>query len=226
MLQNLRCKTLTSFRWYKDVFLSRVMELPESNSTHWKSKFIDGLPPLFAERIRKKIKKHRLTERQQLGEFCEQFAIDIPYNRKKSHKKNDFKGKKGSPERRLKRYERTQKRKAFHKARKGYIKSKNPQACYKCGRIGHYAKDCKVKDKIKDLDLDNSIKESLYKILLNSSPEISDTDEENSSTSEDLRVLQEEDCISSSDDEQESSDRGQCSKQCCNTDNDLYNIYS
>ncbi|KAI3802342.1 hypothetical protein L1987_30473 [Smallanthus sonchifolius] len=52
LLQNLRCKTLTSFRWYKDTFLCRVMELLEANSSHWKSKFIDGLPHLFAERIR------------------------------------------------------------------------------------------------------------------------------------------------------------------------------
>uniref|UniRef100_M1D889 Uncharacterized protein n=1 Tax=Solanum tuberosum TaxID=4113 RepID=M1D889_SOLTU len=29
------------------------MELPECNSTHWKSKFIDGLPALFAESVRK-----------------------------------------------------------------------------------------------------------------------------------------------------------------------------
>nr|XP_009776513.1 PREDICTED: uncharacterized protein LOC104226263 [Nicotiana sylvestris] len=234
MLQNLRCKTLTSFRWYKDVFLSRVMELPKSNSTHWKSKFIDGLPPLFAERIRKvlrgtgmsidynsysygklfsvctqkglalcneiklnqQIKKHRLTERQQLGEFCEQFAIDIPSKRKKSHKK-DFKKRKGSPE---KRRDKTLRRKAFHKDRKGYVKSKNPQACYKCGRVGHYAKDCKIKDKIKELDLDDTIKDSLYKILLNSSPEISDTDEDDSSTSDDLRVFHEESYTSSSED--------------------------
>ncbi|KAM3301381.1 hypothetical protein P3S67_015883 [Capsicum chacoense] len=92
------------------------MELPKSNSPHWKSKFIDGLPMLFAERIRKtfrgpnvsinykaytygylikvctqeglalcneiklndQVKKYRLNERQQLEEFCEQFAIDIP----------------------------------------------------------------------------------------------------------------------------------------------------
>ncbi|KAG5572769.1 hypothetical protein H5410_062535 [Solanum commersonii] len=56
LLQNLRCKTLTSFRYYKDVFLCRVMELPECNSTHWKSKFIDRLPTLFAERVRKAIR--------------------------------------------------------------------------------------------------------------------------------------------------------------------------
>ncbi|KAG5584789.1 hypothetical protein H5410_045223 [Solanum commersonii] len=38
LLQNLRCKTLTSFR------------------THWKSKFIDGLPTLFVERVKKAIR--------------------------------------------------------------------------------------------------------------------------------------------------------------------------
>ena len=54
LLQNLRCRTL---RWYKDTFLSRVMELKESNSAHWRSKFIDGLPPLFAERVRKNLRK-------------------------------------------------------------------------------------------------------------------------------------------------------------------------
>ena len=34
ILQNLKCRTLTSFRWYKDVFLSRVMELTECNNSH------------------------------------------------------------------------------------------------------------------------------------------------------------------------------------------------
>ncbi|XP_055830763.1 uncharacterized protein LOC129899768 [Solanum dulcamara] len=32
------------------------MDLPESNSVHWKTKFIDGLPSLFAERIRKTLR--------------------------------------------------------------------------------------------------------------------------------------------------------------------------
>ena len=61
LLQNLRCKTLSDFRWYKDTFLSRVTELPECNNIHWKSKFIDGLPSLFAERIRKKLRKDQIN---------------------------------------------------------------------------------------------------------------------------------------------------------------------
>ncbi|KAG5619582.1 hypothetical protein H5410_004800 [Solanum commersonii] len=132
LLQNLRCKTLTSFMYYKDVFLCRVMELPRCNSTHWKSKFIDGLPTLFAERVRKAIRGEshsinyddytygklittRLNERQQLGEFCEQFTFDIPKQKskekeftpknKKSSKKDYEKWKKKRIEKKLRRAE-------------------------------------------------------------------------------------------------------------------------
>nr|XP_033513040.1 uncharacterized protein LOC117277755 [Nicotiana tomentosiformis] len=56
LLNGLRCKTLSEFRWYKDTFMSRVMELPENRYEHWKAKFIDGLPSLFAERVRNVLK--------------------------------------------------------------------------------------------------------------------------------------------------------------------------
>ncbi|KAG5573016.1 hypothetical protein H5410_062782 [Solanum commersonii] len=182
LLQNLRCKTLTSFRYYKDVFLCRVMELPKCNSTHWKSKFIDGLPTIFAERVRKairednhsinyddytygklisacvqeelflcneiklnqQIKRHCLNERKQLGEFCEQFAFDIP--------KHQVEEGRGDSSKRKKRY-----RQNFNKA----------DTCHKCGRYGHYAKDCRVREKIKNLDIEDNLKDSLYKIMLN-----------------------------------------------------------
>ena len=32
------------------------MDLPESRPEHWKARFINGLPPLFAERVKKSIK--------------------------------------------------------------------------------------------------------------------------------------------------------------------------
>ncbi|KAG5615270.1 hypothetical protein H5410_015094 [Solanum commersonii] len=182
-LHNLRCKTLTSFRFYKDVFLSKVMELPECNSTHWKSKFINGLLAFFVERVRKtlrgenhsinyedysyrklisacvqglslcneiklnqQIKRHCISERQQLGEFCEQFALDIPKASSKD-KKHSSKNK---------------------SSRNDYKEFDKSDTCHKCGRFGHYAKDCRVKKKIKTLDIDDNIKESLCKIMLNS----------------------------------------------------------
>jgi hypothetical protein len=43
-LSNLRCPTLSDFRWYKDVFLSKAMLREDSNQPFWKEKFINGLP--------------------------------------------------------------------------------------------------------------------------------------------------------------------------------------
>ncbi|KAI5338516.1 hypothetical protein L3X38_017787 [Prunus dulcis] len=51
-LSNLRCPKLSDFRWYKDVFISRVMLRDDSNQSFWKEKFINGLPNLFAHKIR------------------------------------------------------------------------------------------------------------------------------------------------------------------------------
>ncbi|KAI5327771.1 hypothetical protein L3X38_027167 [Prunus dulcis] len=51
-LSNLRCQKLSDFRWYKDVFISRIMLRDDSNQPFWKEKFINGLPNLFAHKIR------------------------------------------------------------------------------------------------------------------------------------------------------------------------------
>lgn len=67
LLQNLRCPSLTHFRWYKDVFLMKVMQRSSANSEHWKAKFVDVLPNLLAERVRKSLRdKHN--------------KVSIPYN--------------------------------------------------------------------------------------------------------------------------------------------------
>uniref|UniRef100_A0A7N0UIZ4 CCHC-type domain-containing protein n=1 Tax=Kalanchoe fedtschenkoi TaxID=63787 RepID=A0A7N0UIZ4_KALFE len=211
LLQNLRCKTLTNFRWYKDAFLNRVMELPECNSSHWKSKFIDGLPHLFTERVRKtlrkdmiaipydtytygeliktcvqeglslcneirlnqQIKRQSLLERNQLGQFCSQFGMDIPTNSKgkgkyipKEHKKPYRKKKRKYSEEKL---VKKQRRKVYNKMNNK--KDKRQITCYKCGRIGHYANKCRMKDKIKNLNLDEELKDSLKKLLINSESE-------------------------------------------------------
>ena len=50
-LSNLKCPTMSDFRWHEDVFTSRVMLREDSNKPYWKEKFIDGLPNLFAHKI-------------------------------------------------------------------------------------------------------------------------------------------------------------------------------
>ncbi|XP_028092633.1 uncharacterized protein LOC114292817 [Camellia sinensis] len=66
LLMKLRCPSLSHFRWYKDVFLMKVMQRADRSAEHWKAKFIDSLPTLFAERVRKKLRdRHR--------------SISIPY---------------------------------------------------------------------------------------------------------------------------------------------------
>ncbi|TMW83394.1 hypothetical protein EJD97_001863, partial [Solanum chilense] len=84
----------------------------------------------------------------------------------------------------------------------------------------------KVKYKIKILDLEDNIKDSLYKILLNSSSKNSspnNSDEEEFSTSEDLKVLHEEDYMFSSEEECTSCQ----TVQLCNKDKDeSYQLYS
>ena len=50
-LSNLRCKNLGEYRWYEDVFTTRVMYRSDCNSPFWKEKFINGLPTLFGQKV-------------------------------------------------------------------------------------------------------------------------------------------------------------------------------
>jgi hypothetical protein len=52
VLNNLRCPTMSDYRWYQDVFHSRVMLKSDSDKPYWKEKFIDGLPSLFAHKVK------------------------------------------------------------------------------------------------------------------------------------------------------------------------------
>ncbi|KAG2725090.1 hypothetical protein I3760_01G050200 [Carya illinoinensis] len=51
-LNNLRCLQMSDYRWYQDVFTSRVMLRDDSQKPYWKEKFIDGLPHLFALKVK------------------------------------------------------------------------------------------------------------------------------------------------------------------------------
>uniref|UniRef100_A0A7N0V222 CCHC-type domain-containing protein n=1 Tax=Kalanchoe fedtschenkoi TaxID=63787 RepID=A0A7N0V222_KALFE len=264
-LQNLRCKTLTNFRWYKDAFLNRVMELPECNSSHWKSKFIDGLPHLFAERVRKtlrkdmiaipydtytygeliktcvqeglslcneirlnqQIKRQSLLERNQSGQFCSQFGMDIPTNSKgkgryipKEHKPYRKKKRKYSEEKLVKKHHRKVHNKMNNK------RDKKPITCYKCGGIGHYANKCKMRDKIKNLNLDEEIKDSLKKLLINSESETESSSETETDSSENTKSENLNEMTDSEDNACCSSCEKTCLKQGNGCEDEIYKLIS
>ncbi|KAG5580004.1 hypothetical protein H5410_050631 [Solanum commersonii] len=56
LLNGFRCRHLGELRWYKETYLSRVMKLLENGLEFWKAKFIDGLPSLFGERVKKTLR--------------------------------------------------------------------------------------------------------------------------------------------------------------------------
>ena len=58
VLTNLKCKSLSDFRWYKDTFLTRVMFRSDNNQPFWKEKFLVGLPRLLGDKVRAKLEEN------------------------------------------------------------------------------------------------------------------------------------------------------------------------
>ena len=46
---------MSNYRWYQDVFISRVMLRKDCHKPYWKEKFIDGLPPIFAHKVKQEL---------------------------------------------------------------------------------------------------------------------------------------------------------------------------
>nr|KAJ0191316.1 hypothetical protein LSAT_V11C800397280 [Lactuca sativa] len=57
ILMNLHCRKLTDFRWYKDNYFVKVFSRLDCKEAYWKERFIAGLPKLFAERVRQKLRE-------------------------------------------------------------------------------------------------------------------------------------------------------------------------
>ena len=70
--------------------------------------------------------------------------------------------------------------------RKEFYKNNKSNDYHKRGRVIHYVRNCKVKDKIKSPDLEDIIMDYICKILLNSfskNSSLNNSDREGSSTS-------------------------------------------
>ena len=57
VLQNLRCRTLSDFRWYHDVFLAKLMSKEDARASFWKEKFLYGLPRALNEKVQESLRE-------------------------------------------------------------------------------------------------------------------------------------------------------------------------
>uniref|UniRef100_A0A7N0V3H1 CCHC-type domain-containing protein n=1 Tax=Kalanchoe fedtschenkoi TaxID=63787 RepID=A0A7N0V3H1_KALFE len=244
LLQNLRCKTLTDFRWYKDAFLNRVygiarevrktlrkdnITIPYDNYTYGQliqACVQEGLSLCNEIKLNQQIKRQSIMERNQLGQFCSQFGMDIPNQKRKGKyipKKEFNKSNKKFLENKL--IKRSQKRE-FTKANRPVKKDKKPVVCYKCKKVGHYANKCKMKNKINNLNIDEELKDSLNKLFLSNTDSETESSQESENDSSEFGNELDNLCDESFESE---SDQNKCCKSCLKqeeSDREIYKLIS
>jgi len=142
------------------MFLTKVMLRPDCREPYWKERFIAGLPNLFAEKIRNKLrekynnhipykeltygelisyinkeglticsnlrlnaklKKDKITGKNELGDFCEQYGYEPLKTPSSSKRKKYYSKRKYSSKRYPLKYDKRENYKAYKK-RKSYKK--------------------------------------------------------------------------------------------------------
>jgi hypothetical protein len=134
----------------------------------------EGLKMCIDMKISNQDNKDKKKAKYEMGNFCEQYGLPSVAPSKK-HKKSRKHEEYRKHKKRFKRFNRRSfKLNDFYKKDKRKPKKRfknNKDGCYKCGKSGHFAKDCKAKETIKQLKVSNEEKENLIRML-----EIKDTE--------------------------------------------------
>ncbi|RDY09097.1 hypothetical protein CR513_06593, partial [Mucuna pruriens] len=233
------------YRWYKDVFMSKVTLREDGFANYWKEKFISGLPKLFSEKVKTNLERYHghpiryetLTYGQlhnivvQTGiQICTDFRLQNKMRKESMSNKRElgtFCHQYGvepirAPKKHfIMRKESTIKIKIIKSLpNKNIRKNKNTKSQRNKLNIGYYANKCRIIQKINQLE-DESLKENLLNILKESDLEETSGEEE---SKEDLELEQIENNLISSELEEDNEyclGVGLCSCNDCKILNDI-----
>ncbi|RDX80013.1 hypothetical protein CR513_39485, partial [Mucuna pruriens] len=135
------------------------------------------------DKIQRQLAKEKAQNKRDLGMLKSK-------QKKKQQSKKELKYNKPIPRRNF------PKKKYCKKSQK---KPKAKTICYNCGKQGHISKYCRLKRKIRNLNLEPTIKEKINNLLI----ETSEQESEKESSSEDLNQIQQDEQVSSSEGEGE-----------------------
>ncbi|KAL5159220.1 polyprotein [Glycine soja] len=190
LLSNLKCRTLADFRWYRDTFLTRVYTREDSQQPFWKEKFLAGLPRSLGDKVRDKIRSQSANgdipyENLSYGKLIS-YVQKVPSvnnlacqpvqnKRKKKTSRKEAQDHKPANRRRFSKRRYSQKPSTSREMENPKQKINKKITCYNCGKQGHISKYCRLKKKLRNLNLEPAIEEQINNLLIETSEEETET---------------------------------------------------
>ncbi|KAG4968216.1 hypothetical protein JHK87_033867 [Glycine soja] len=152
------------------------------------------------DKIQRQLAKEKAQTKRDLGSFCEKFGLPAcPKQKKKQNPKKEFHENKNSNKRIFpnRKYSYKPSTNKDTNMPKTVMKPRTKVVCYNCGKQGHISKYCRLKRKLRNLNLDPFIEEQINNLLIETSEEESGE----ASSEENLNQIQQDDQPSSTDEQ-------------------------
>ncbi|KAG4949449.1 hypothetical protein JHK82_042663 [Glycine max] len=153
------------------------------------------------DKIQRQLAKEKAQTKRDLGSFCEQFGLPAcPKQKKKQSSKKEIHENKPVNTKRFPRRRYSHKPSTSREMENPKQKTKSKITCYNCGKQGHISKYCRLKKKLRNLNLEPAIEEQINNLLIETSEEETETTS-SALSDENLNLIQQDDQLSSTDDD-------------------------